>query len=217
MIKDLLPLHSFFRDNNSTKSLRIPKYLRQLQLDLFDFFSGGEKVGIFHLDPGVGKTTYLRETLYWWYSHNNPYSTIAYISSHYHIANMFAKNLEEIDGVEVKPFGVTTSITGYAFDLILIDDPFKLKEDIENKERRNKYRKWFLTTVLTRLNNKDSKVLLFESRWDHKIFAELYANIGYFYRSYQIYDLNYISKMTVETVKVYLENNFILEGLNAAV
>ena len=62
--------------------------------------------------------------------------------------------------------GVGGAITGRGADILLIDDPFKNREEAESKVIRDKVWNWYTSTAYTRLE-KDAKVILIMTRW-HK-------------------------------------------------
>lgn len=62
--------------------------------------------------------------------------------------------------------GVGGAITGRGADILLIDDPFKNREEAESQVIRDKVWGWYTSTAYTRLE-KDAKVILIMTRW-HK-------------------------------------------------
>ena len=62
--------------------------------------------------------------------------------------------------------GVGGAITGRGADILLIDDPFKNREEAESQLIRDKIWNWYTSTAYTRLE-KDAKIVLITTRW-HK-------------------------------------------------
>ena len=62
--------------------------------------------------------------------------------------------------------GVGGAITGRGADILLIDDPFKNREEAESKVIRDKVWNWYTSTAYTRLE-KNARVILIMTRW-HK-------------------------------------------------
>ena len=62
--------------------------------------------------------------------------------------------------------GVGGAITGRGADILLIDDPFKNREEAESQLIRDKVWNWYTSTAYTRLE-KDGKIILIMTRW-HK-------------------------------------------------
>lgn len=62
--------------------------------------------------------------------------------------------------------GVGGAITGKGADFLIIDDPFKNREEAESKVIRNKVWSWYTSTAYTRLE-KNGAIILIMTRW-HK-------------------------------------------------
>jgi len=79
-------------------------------------------------------------------------------------ASKAADRWETSSGGAYVSSGVGGSITGLGGDLLIIDDPFKNREDADSKTYRDKVWEWYQSTLYTRIE-KGGRILVILTRW----------------------------------------------------
>ena len=64
--------------------------------------------------------------------------------------------------------GVNGPITGFGGELLLVDDPVKSRQDAESPTYQATTKDWYFGTLLNRQNDKDSSIIIINTRWNTK-------------------------------------------------
>lgn len=64
--------------------------------------------------------------------------------------------------------GVNGPITGFGGELLLVDDPVKSRQDAESPTYQITTKEWYFGTLLNRQNDKDSSIIIINTRWNTK-------------------------------------------------
>lgn len=72
---------------------------------------------------------------------------------------------ETTEGGQVMAAGVGGAMTGFAGDLIVIDDPFRNWQDAASQLQRDKVWDWYQSVVYTRLQTPTSAIIIVGTRW----------------------------------------------------
>lgn len=95
-------------------------------------------------------------------------------TDHPQIGGLDRDNHWSLGGVhraEVKAAGVGGPITGSGFNLGIIDDPVKSREEAESATYQEKTFEWYEGTFLNRQDEVDSAIILTNTRWNRKDLA----------------------------------------------
>ena len=69
------------------------------------------------------------------------------------------------DGSSYYAVGVGGSLTGMGFDIGIIDDPFKNREEAESETYRRKVKEWYMSTFHTRRMDSNAAIIVMCTRW----------------------------------------------------
>jgi predicted phage terminase large subunit-like protein len=138
------------------------------------------------MPPRHGKTTLFQHAFPWWLKHN-PADTCAYFSyndTQGRSKSRVARQLARLSGVRLAEDSTSTSewrtpegggllaggagggLTGQGVSgIMVVDDPFKNREEADSKLIREKVWEWFNEVVMTRLEG--ASVFVVHTRWHH--------------------------------------------------
>ena len=74
-------------------------------------------------------------------------------------------NWETMEGGGYYSVGIGGALTGFGFDIGIIDDYVKNREDAESPTMREKVWDWFTSTFYTRKQGEDSAIIILATRW----------------------------------------------------
>lgn len=70
-----------------------------------------------------------------------------------------------VDNSSYYAVGVGGSLTGMGFDIGIIDDPFKNREEAESASYRRKTKEWYMSTFFTRQMDSEAAIIVMCTRW----------------------------------------------------
>lgn len=151
-----------------------------------------KKLMIF-MHPRIGKSERVSKRLPAWFLGKNPKSRVLCCSNKTELAARFGRQTRSIclgklhcnvfpkfkladekreagdwetnKGGGYLSAGVGSAIVGSGFELGIIDDPIKTREEVENPSQREKLMEWYKSEFLTRRNPENYRIVLMHQRW----------------------------------------------------
>ena len=163
--------------------LQSPSHLAPLPAVLDGFPHSGRRV-IVSMPVQHGKTTVACHAIAWWLT-REPGLSIVYASNAYAFAQRQSRVIRGLAlqaGVELSAehntigewrtvqgggllaTSVDGQLTGHRADVLVVDDPYKNREEAESAEYRDKLTDWRRSVAMTRLPP-DGAVMIIASRW----------------------------------------------------